>query len=490
MRLPLAAVVVGACGAYKVALVEYSPEPARCQSAGCGLHARLRAISEYHDFASQATRQGADLVVFPEYGLTGECGDAAWCGKQYWLNTGYTDLIPEAAIGSNLCNETQGFGEDAPVVKGLSCAAAAAGITIVANLLERSADGRAVFNTNVAVDADGTLLARYRKLNLWGETAIDVPKKCEIVSFTPRFGEKIGLATCADLIYQHPLHDLVDSGVKNFVVPVAWSNELAQMQVLAYAQGWSAVNGVNLVVVNQNARSTSGSAVFSSGRPVLSNYWPARGASRLFVTELSTGESSGLQQTPAVGNALHRFALHRLGFANEKWSFARLSDGKVCSGDVCCSVSGIQGSESGYVIAALQGGDQDYSVHWPATVCAVLPCQTLDANCLWLQQPTLSTNLKGLQLHATGIDTHGAVPEVMATKGVDNPEVLLTPGQGENAYSFHTSDSAKTVSLEVGVTDWLLSATIYGRPFSEDTLPYSCPDEPRNSSDGKGAIFL
>lgn len=150
----------------------------------------------------------------------------------------------------------------------LSCAAKSSGVAVVANLAENDPTAGAMYNVDVAFDTDGTFLAKYRKQNLWvsclpvldtaavalpqiiiaaslalfhdvpapwpssqGEWYMTTPQSCPIVSFTPKFNVTFGLFTCADLIYPFPAAELVDQGVRNFLMPAAWTDEMAQMQV-------------------------------------------------------------------------------------------------------------------------------------------------------------------------------------------------------------------------------------------------------------------
>jgi len=42
-------------------------------------------------------------------------------------------------------------------------------------------------------------------------------------------------------------------------MPAAWSDEMAQMQVMAFAQGWSLKHGVTLILSNMRGVGESGS---------------------------------------------------------------------------------------------------------------------------------------------------------------------------------------------------------------------------------------
>lgn len=304
-----------------------------------------------------------------------------------------------------------------------------------------------MYNTDVAFDTDGTYLAKYHKRNLWGETNVDTPP-LEKVTFTTKFGETFGMITCADLIYNHPALDLVEQGVKNFVMPLAWSNEMAQMQALAYAQGWSLANKVNLVLANHRTSSESGSGILVSGQPVSQQYSPSSRAGSVQV-----GDVSAVSTTSDLSMPLARLNLAKLGDEGS-WKYGAIDGTQTCSGSVCCTASASSGT-SGYALAVLNGYDNDDGVSWPAHVCAVLPCRS-GRNCLNFQQP--SGSLKSVTVTMTGSNAASIIPEVLAT---GSGETLLTPG---DALSFEQSSNG--ASVEVNSPSTLISAIIYGRPFA------------------------
>lgn len=437
MKAVLCASVLVVASAYKAAYVEHTAV-SPCGQGSCGRQQKAASVRAYDAYALQASRQGAQIIVFPEYGITGFSSYP----KSSWLSGGYTETLP-APQGQVPCDEAQAF-HQAPSVVSLSCSARKHSIAIVANLVEYT-QGK-LYNTNVAIDTDGTFLARYRKRNLWGEANIDVPP-AEAVSFTTKFGETFGMFTCADLIYQHPALDLVAKGIKNFVMPLAWSNEMAQMQSLAYAQGWSLANKVNLVLANHRTGSESGSAILVSGNPVSQFYRPADSAGPVQVGEVSTATPKASLRSPMA-----RLDLSRLS-SEAAWKFGAFGS-QVCSGGMCCSATATSGSSKGYLVAALDGTDTDDGVRWPAQVCAVLPCRQ-GMKCLAFQQPT--GNLKGVNITMTGSNSVSVVPEVLGSSG--GGEVLLTPG---DALSFECGQGSASVTVNSPVT--LLSAVIYGRP--------------------------
>ena len=210
---------------YRVAYVEHHAGSA-CGSGVCGAATKKLNVAAYTQYAQTASSQGASLIVFPEYGITGESNYP----MSSWVQGGYTEQFGAAQNRVNPCT-AQGWARTAPSVAALSCAAAKSKIAIVANLAEYSADEKLMYNVDVVFDTDGALIAKYRKMNLWGEASyMSVPKDCQVVSFSTSFNQTFGLFTCADLIYNFPADHLISQAIDQFIVPSAWSDEMAQVR--------------------------------------------------------------------------------------------------------------------------------------------------------------------------------------------------------------------------------------------------------------------
>jgi len=80
------------------------------------------------------------------------------------------------------------------------------------------------YNTSLLLSPDGEILAKYRKIHLFGynskETQILSPGETVVVADTP-FG-KIGMATCFDLRFPELFRAMVDKGAQYFLVCSAW----------------------------------------------------------------------------------------------------------------------------------------------------------------------------------------------------------------------------------------------------------------------------
>jgi predicted amidohydrolase len=93
---------------------------------------------------------------------------------------------------------------------------------LMGSLVERDADG--LFNTTVLIGPGGELIARYRKIHLFGyqsdETRLLTPGKEIVVADTP-WG-RAGFSTCYDLRFPELFRHMVDRGAEIFLIPSAW----------------------------------------------------------------------------------------------------------------------------------------------------------------------------------------------------------------------------------------------------------------------------
>ena len=154
-------------------------------------------IGRVREALASAARQGAGLAVFPE--------------------------ATQARFGSDLravAEPVEGtFGGK------LAEAARAAHIALVAGVFEPAPDGR-VYNTAVAYDAGGLLVAAYRKIHLFdslGQTESDLVAPGSEPTVVDLAGLRIGILTCYDIRFPELARALVDRGAEVLVVPAAWA---------------------------------------------------------------------------------------------------------------------------------------------------------------------------------------------------------------------------------------------------------------------------
>jgi len=93
---------------------------------------------------------------------------------------------------------------------------------VMGSLVERDGDG--LFNTTVFIGPAGEIIARYRKIHLFGyqsdETRLLTPGKQIVVADAP-WG-RTGFSTCYDLRFPELFRLMVDRGAEIFLIPSAW----------------------------------------------------------------------------------------------------------------------------------------------------------------------------------------------------------------------------------------------------------------------------
>jgi len=145
----------------------------------------------------QAAGSGADLAVFPE--------------------------ATQIRFGSDLRSAAEPL--DGPFCSGLAEAAAETGVALVAGVFEPGPDGR-VYNTAVAYDGAGQLVASYRKLHLfdaYGQRESDQVAPGSAPVICTLAGVRTGLEICYDVRFGELSRALAAGGATLIVLPAAWA---------------------------------------------------------------------------------------------------------------------------------------------------------------------------------------------------------------------------------------------------------------------------
>ena len=157
----------------------------------------------------QAADQGADLAVFPE--------------------------ATQVRFGSDLRAAAEPL--DGPFCSGLAAAAKDTGVALVAGVFEPAPDGR-VYNTAVACDGAGELVASYRKLHLFDafgqrESELVAPGSSPVVCTLG--GIRAGLAICYDVRFPELFRSLAAGGSALIVLPGGLGGGAVQGGALGHA---------------------------------------------------------------------------------------------------------------------------------------------------------------------------------------------------------------------------------------------------------------
>lgn len=169
-----------------------------------------RNAGEAHKLIRMAAKRGADIVVTPEYGNT---GNAIYGEKLDWLGT----CLPTTPSDTPLHElELDGV---SPYVRDYARLAAELKIWIVTSVVEceKHEDGNRYYNCGVVLDDRGCVRATYRKINLWWLTEAQLDSGDTPTVFDTPFG-RFGMLICSDALAPGLWSDLVDDLGSDFLI--------------------------------------------------------------------------------------------------------------------------------------------------------------------------------------------------------------------------------------------------------------------------------
>ncbi|XP_046688641.1 vanin-like protein 2 isoform X2 [Homalodisca vitripennis] len=233
---------------YTAAVVEFAPT----QSDHGPADTLLDNARRYIDIIKTAATHNANIVVFPECGLT-------TIKIPVVRQDIFPFLIELPEVGTNPCDLVDSH----QVLQLLSCAAKHNAIYVVVNLSELAhcsvgetdcpPDGSLFYNTNIAFNKSGHIVARYRKTNLFIEPEFSIMKIPDYSWFDTDFGVRFGIFTCFDILFKEPTATLLrEQNITDFVYPTAWFSELPFYSAISVQAGWAYANDVNLLAAGYN----------------------------------------------------------------------------------------------------------------------------------------------------------------------------------------------------------------------------------------------
>jgi omega-amidase len=244
------------------------------------LTANLRKI---RDFSSRAKDAGAGLIVFPEM-----------------VDTGYS--MPVIQTHATLWTEG--------AVPELQKIAKTFSLAIVSGVSER--DGPSIYNSQVFIDANGAIAAKYRKTHLFTAAPIE-EDKCfspghEFTSFAVA-GLRLGLSICYDLRFPEMFRTLaLSDDVNVFVLSSAWPfPRVEHFRTLAVAR---AIENQSYVIA-ANRVGTDDGVTFCGTSAIIDPYGVTIAAASADREELIYAEISA-DEIRSVRNRMSIFA-HRRG---------------------------------------------------------------------------------------------------------------------------------------------------------------------------------
>lgn len=301
---------------------------------------------EYLSIINSPEAAGLDILVFPESTLN---------------NIVTTTFTPEPNDRIVPCNN-ETFKE---TLREISCAARAKSMYIVINLTEKSIcsersqqlvndtrpcslDGLHRFNTNVVFDRYGTVISRYRKVHLFGESQINTTLKPDVSTFETDFNVTFGHFICFDLLYQTPALDIISENVTDIIYPTMWFSELPFLTGVQIQQSWAYKYDVNLLASGASypLAGSTGSGIYAGKKGSLvslMSFSNARKLLRSFVPKMGYHQS--------VGAHIQSKDIERIDLSNLKLLVDNLTyyssvllnvdinntDTRICNNKLCCN---------------------------------------------------------------------------------------------------------------------------------------------------------
>lgn len=239
----------------------------------------VRANLDSFEIATKtASYEDADIIVFNELSLFSTSrvkGQPNVPIRQSIRH--FVEDIPDPREGQfNPC--LQDDFNDRIILRRLSCMSRNYKIYVVANMgdvktcpaNEDCRDGVKMFNTQVAFDRNGNLIAKYHKYHLYGESYFDRPQK-QFVYFDTDFGARIGLYICFDRVFRDPFVRLVDElNVTTMALSMYFYDEHPFLLSHQIDASWSRTHQVNILSANAKfvPTGTTGSGIFSPSHTV------------------------------------------------------------------------------------------------------------------------------------------------------------------------------------------------------------------------------
>ena len=219
-------------------------------------------LARVRELVLEAARAGAELVALPE--------NFAFMGEE----------ARKLEVAERLDDEPTG-----PIATALRLAARDAGVWLVAGgMPERSSDPARPYNTSLLLDAEGRIVARYRKVHLFDVDLADGTKLLESAATTAgaepvtaevstRAGARVGLGMtiCYDLRFPELYRRLGERGVRIVTVPAAFTLTTGKDHWHVLLRARAIENQVFVLAPAQHGRHPRGRQTY--GKSLIADPW-------------------------------------------------------------------------------------------------------------------------------------------------------------------------------------------------------------------------
>ncbi len=405
--------------------------------------------------------------MFPEYGLYPSGNSRSQQGP-------FCETIPDPEEKWNPCDDPNCYA-DTEIQHTLSCLAKTHNVYLMANMGDRipcdsdtdrdcPTNRQYQYNTNVAYDPQGTLIARYHKYNLFFEFNYDIPPKPEHSYFDTPFG-RIGNIVCFDILFEEPTIPLIEEyEIDTMAFPTAWMNVLPYFSAVAFHQAFAIGNGINILGANLHnpLRRFSGSGVYGFNTTVAFRNDQTSMDAKLLVGNLQSKPVKTVHKEIDFANMNPMEPEFQSEVFGDYYNFIKIGGGSgeifVCHGELCCHLQYTRRPDTNnelFAFGAFRGLHTKEGVYF-IEVCALLKCGSSDeASC---GEPTVNSSLTYFDnFTLTGNFSTKYVYPMVVTSG----EHGVGPSPGQWTYDGHSIFSN-------GTNEPLVSTIYFSRRYDLD----------------------
>nr|C6KYS2.2 RecName: Full=Symplectin [Sthenoteuthis oualaniensis] len=278
---------------WKVAVFEHQVIPPKTdmETREEALDALKLNSDVYHEAVLESRSKGVKMIVFPEYGL-------------YDINTLtrtrmdlMAEKVPHPKHGHrNPCDEPEYQTQSSEMLRTFSCMAKENDMYMVVNMAGREpcrratepecpGDKQLLYNTNVAFNNEGDVVARYYKTHLfWEEGWFNSSKNYEMALWDTPIG-KFGTFMCFDF---QAVQLIEQYNVRHIAYPASWVNLPPIYQSIQSHSAFARFAKINLLAasVHRLETSTYGSGIYSPNGAEIFYFRPDIPKSKLLVAEI------------------------------------------------------------------------------------------------------------------------------------------------------------------------------------------------------------
>ncbi|XP_050353057.1 vanin-like protein 2 isoform X3 [Nymphalis io] len=346
-------------------------------------------LQNYIELIQDAGSQDADIVVFPEMTLTRRESVVIPINgsiKEYPIPALQPDMYDEILVSISSAARQNQIYVVINVQEVLNCTDDAT----VEYCPERKVY---LFNTNVVFDRNGTVIDRYRKINLFGEFTRTPALTPDLGIFETDFGVTFGHYICFDLMFQVPAVQVVEKkNITDVVFTTMWFSEMPYLTAVEIQQAYAHSMNVNFLASGANnvAVGSAGSGIYSGEAGALISIMPGVPTTKLLVSKVPKvpGQVEGTYPGPIYDDPSDHDNLRLITdpslpshvtrlLRNESEEFTLIDKDVLCHFQV--KLRKREGSTGPFFRAFIQDGLHVYAKRPVGTLgCLLVACKTED----------------------------------------------------------------------------------------------------------------